>query len=204
MKKLIATCAMTFAFAGTAAAQDEEGDGMGGGMEEDTSGDAGGGGGMDTSGGGDGGGGGSGDAGYTMGISNTWPTGGDGGSANLLYAMGENWLDLQIGFNLDVVEATDSTTIGIELGAGYRMYKEMSGKVRPYIEPGILLTIGDFGDVGPTMGLLAFGAMGIDYALMDQFTLGTSLAAGLGFTNEFKDISFGLITTSINATFWWN
>ena len=67
MKKLIATCAMTFAFAGTAWAQDEGeeeggGDDMGGGMGDGMSGDDSGGGdtsggGGDTGGGGDGTGG---------------------------------------------------------------------------------------------------------------------------------------------------
>ena len=122
MKKLLASCAvMTFAFVGTAAAQPDDemgGDDMGGDMGSDASG--GGGGDMssdDSGGGGDDGG----DSGLTMGIVTTFPTGGNGAAADFLYAMGDNWLDLSVGINLnkgvDPVDPTmSSTTFGISLG----------------------------------------------------------------------------------------
>lgn len=147
--------------------------------------------------------------GATMGISTAFPTGGDGTAANILYGLGgENWLDLRIGVNFskseeDPVTMTGGTEFGIDLGVGYRMYKPSKGKIRPYLEPAVFFGIDDFSAAGDTMFLALAAIMGVDYALMDQFTLGVGVGAGLSFVDKFKTIDFGLFTTSINATFWW-
>jgi hypothetical protein len=201
---------------GVAHAQDEDDDAFGGDAGGDMGGDSGGGdmGGGDN-GGGDNDNGGGGDmgggaGGPTMGISTAFPTGGDGGAANILYGMGgENWLDLRLGVNFskgveDPITMTGGDSVfGVDLGLGYRMYKPVKGKIRPYLEPAVFFGIDDFSAAGDTMFLALAALMGVDYALMDQFTLGVGVGAGLSFTQKFKAIDFGLFTTSINATFWW-
>lgn len=154
----------------------------------------------------------SGDA-FTMGISTEFPTGGDGGSANILYGLDANtFLDLQLGINFGPgapgVDAMGNPVagddaFGIELGAGYRMYKDSKGKIRPYLEPAVAVLVGDFSAAGDTLSLAAGAIMGVDYALMDQFTLGTGIGGALTFADSFDTITFGLFTASINATFWW-
>jgi hypothetical protein len=144
-----------------------------------------------------------------MGIATAFPTGGDGGAANILYGLGgENWLDLRLGVNFskseeDPVTMTGGTAFGIDLGVGYRMYKPVKGKIRPYLEPAVFFSIDDFSAAGDTMALSLAALMGVDYALMDQFTLGVGVGAFLAFNDKFKTIDFGLFTTSITATFWW-
>jgi hypothetical protein len=146
---------------------------------------------------------------YKMGIETAFPTGGDGAHANFLWGMGKNMLDLGIGIDFvhtDVADPMtgDKTTFGVDLFAGYRMYKPMKGKLHPYLEPAIHFGIPSFSHAGDTM-VLGVGAMfGVNYEIIPQFTLGTGIGAGLNFSNKFKDINFGLITASITAGFWWN
>lgn len=146
---------------------------------------------------------------HKMAISTTFPTGGDGGAANLLWGLDANtYLDLSLGISygpgVPVAGAPAGDDIfGIRLGAGYRMYRDASGKIRPYIEPGVGIDIPDLSNAGDTLGLAVGAVAGIDYALMEQFTLGTGLGAELAFLNSFDTIEFGLFTLSINATFWW-
>ncbi len=214
MKTFIASCVVLFALAGTAAAQDDDDMGMGG----DT------GGGGDTSmGTGDSGSSSSGtadtsnagssdDGAYKMGISTTWPTGG-APTADILYSLGgANWLDLSLGINFnkgtDPATMMSSSRFGIDLGVGYRMYKENKGAIRPYLEPAAFITIGDFSDAGNTMQLGVGALMGVDLQVLPQLTFGTGIGAGLTFGDGAgaglgDAISFGLLTASINATFWW-
>jgi len=215
MKTFIASCVVLFALAGTAAAQDDDDMGMGGDMD----------GGGDTSmGTGDSGssdngaadtnsGGSSDDGAYKMGISTTWPTGG-APTADLLYNMGgANWLDLAVGINFnkgpDPMDPTMSaSTFGIDLGLGYRMYKDNKGAIRPYLEPAARIAIADFSNAGDTMSFGLGAIMGVDLQVLPQLTFGTGIGAGLTIGSTAgggigDNISFGLLTASINATFWW-
>lgn len=151
---------------------------------------------------------------YKMGIGVVFPTGGDGAHANFLWGMGKNYLDLSVGVNFSkgpVVDpmgmTSDESIFGVDLGVGYRMYKPMKGKIRPYLEPFGNLSIGSFADAGPTLTLAVGALMGVDYQLWEQFTLGTGIGAVLVFDNDgtdpFKVIDFGLVTSPIIATFWW-
>lgn len=137
-------------------------------------------------------------------------------TANFLYGLNEKaYLDLQIGINFakspEVAgpPASGGTVFGIDLGIGYRMYKPMSGKVRPYLEPMVRLAIDDFSEAGGTLFFGLGAAMGVDYQVWDQFTLGGMIGGALGFDGSgpggdpFKVISFGLFSAGINATFWW-
>lgn len=147
----------------------------------------------------------------TMGISTAFPTGGDGGAANFLYGLDtDTFLNIRIGFDIEkaVVDdgmggTTGQTTVGFFTGAGYRMYKPTKGKIRPYLEPGAFIAINDFDAAGDTLGLGVDVVMGVDYQLMDQFTLGVGIGGGLTFTDSFDTIDIGLFTQNINATFWW-
>lgn len=146
---------------------------------------------------------------FKMAISTTFPTGGDAGRANLLWGLdAETYLDISFGFNinkgLDPAMPMDSkTTIGTDIGVGYRMYKPTEGKIRPYLEPLFQLAINDFSEAGDTLTLGAGAIMGVDYALLDQFTVGVAIGGGITFADSFDTIGLGLFTRSINATFWW-
>ena len=149
----------------------------------------------------------------SMGFATAFPTGGDGGAANILYGMDANtFLNIRFGFDfnkgtvvdpMDPTMTSDATTVGFFAGAGYRMYKDTKGKIRPYLEPGGFISASDFSAFGDTLALGVDAILGVDYALMDQFTLGMGIGGGLTFSNSFKDINLGLFTQSINATFWW-
>ncbi len=213
MKTFIASCVVLFALAGTAAAQDDDDMGMGGDM---------GGGGDSSMGTGDSGSSNEGaaevgntasDSAYKMGISTTWPTGG-APTADFLWSLGgANWLDVSLGINFnkgpDPTDPTMSASrFGLVLGAGYRMYKDNKGAIRPYLEPAALISIGDFSDAGNTMQLGVGALMGVDLQVLPQLTFGTGIGAGLTFGDGAGAglgdvISFGLLTASINATFWW-
>jgi hypothetical protein len=147
---------------------------------------------------------------YTMGIGTTWPTGGDGGHANFLWKLGgENWLDLSIGVDLTKLPdpldpmADAEVVFGFELGAGYRMYKPMKGRIRPFLEPFLVFGAADVSNFADVMQLTVGAMMGFDYQLMDQFTLGAGIGAAAAFQNKFKEFDIGLFTASINATWWW-
>ncbi len=151
----------------------------------------------------------------TMGFSTSFPTGGDLGAANVLYGLdADTFLDIRFGFNfskgevstndpMDPTATTSETSVGLFAGAGYRMYKPTKGKIRPYLEPGAFISIANFSEAGDTLALGLNAVMGVDYALMDQFTLGMAVGGALNFSDSFETISLGLLTQSINATFWW-
>ena len=146
------------------------------------------------------------------GISTAFPTGGDIANLDFLYGLGgANWLDVTLGFNIDhtpanAAGAPANTLVEANVGLGYRMYKAASGRIHPYMEPAIDLSIGDFGNAGKTVGLGIAGKLGVDFQLFSQFTLGVQLAASLDFISAgdtFNQIHVGTSTSNINATFWW-
>ena len=144
----------------------------------------------------------------TLGVGVVFQSGGQLPVANALYFLDPNTaLNLALGISLSSVEAPppeDRTTVfGILLGAGYRMYKPLSGRVRPFLEPGGAFSIANFDEAGETMALNLYAVMGVEFVVVDQFTLGTGVGATLTFANEFKNISFGLITNPIIATIYW-
>ena len=149
--------------------------------------------------------------GLTMAISTAFPTGGDN-TANLLYGLAaDTWLDLSLGLNFgpgpDTFDMMGNPVagddiIGLQVGVGYRMYKPNMGKIRPYLEPAVFVAIDDVGEAGDTMDIGGGALLGVDYALMDQFTLGTGIGAGLSYV-DLDSLQFGLFTANINATFWW-
>ncbi len=130
-------------------------------------------------------------------------------TADMLYGLdADTYLDLKIGVNFnkkaDPMNAGESiSTFGIDFAVGYRMYKPTEGKIRPYLKPFGQVAVGDFSAAGDTLAFAAGAAMGVDYALMEQFTLGVDVGAQLSFRDSFDTISFGLSTSNVNATFWW-
>ena len=134
-------------------------------------------------------------------------------TAKVLYALdADTWLNLSLGVNFaNTGDSVDSmgnpiegaTSFGLALGVGYRMYKPMKGKVRPYLEPSISLQAADIGEISDELGLALGALMGIDYALWEQFTIGAGVGARLNMLNAFDSTSFNLFTADINATFWW-
>ena len=146
------------------------------------------------------------------GISTAFPTGGDATNLDFLYGLGgANWLDVQLGFNIDHTPANAAggaanTVVEANVGLGYRMYKASSGRIHPYLEPAIDLGIGDFSNAGKTIGLSIQGKAGVDFQLFSQFTLGVQLVGSLNFISAgdtFNQIHLGTSTSNINATFWW-
>ncbi len=134
-------------------------------------------------------------------------------TAKILYGLdADTWLNLSLGLSFGPGGTIDDgmgNTIqgddifGLALGVGYRMYKPTEGKIRPYLEPGITLEAADVGSIGDVLGLGVGATMGVDYALLDQLTIGTGVGAKLNTTNAFDAVTFNLFTADINATFWW-
>jgi len=160
---------------------------------------------------------GGGDSGYTMGISVPL-IGFDLGSfsdddlstANILWALGENWLELGVG--LSVVKTADSmttppvegeTAVGMLLRAGYRMMKPTKGRVMPFLKPFVEFGISDFGAAGDTIILGAGATLGVDVLVFDQFTLGAQIGAGFRTSDAFNTFSISTDTSALNATIWW-
>lgn len=150
----------------------------------------------------------------TLGINTTFPTGGNGAAADIVYFLDPNAaLDLSLGINLAVTgdsvdpitgqPVEDGTVFGLSIGAGYRMYKPLSGRIRPFLEPGVVLAIADFSEAGDTLALAAFATLGVELQVTDQFTLGTGVGGALSFEDSFETIRLGLNTASIFAGFYW-
>jgi hypothetical protein len=145
----------------------------------------------------------------TMGIGTTFPTGG-APFANAVWMASESvGYEVFLGFDFVHTDEEDpitgnTDTVGALLGFGYRMYKPLSGRVRPYIEPALVLSIPDFSEAGDTISVGVAGLMGVEVEVVPQFSLGTGIGATLDFTNKFKDIDFGLLTLAFNGTIWWN
>ena len=141
--------------------------------------------------------------------------GGDQGfsTANLLYGLdADTYLNLQLGINFGPGSAVDDgmgnqvagdDVFGLKVGVGYRMYKPTKGKIRPYLEPSVALAISDFGNAGDVLDLNLGALMGVDYLLWEQITIGAAIGANLAFNDAFDSINFNLLTTGMNATFWW-
>lgn len=134
-------------------------------------------------------------------------------AARILYGLdADTWLNLTLGINFGAGPSFDDgmggtitgdDVFGLLLGAGYRMYKPTEGKIRPYLEPGVAVQIADVGSVADVLGISVGATMGVDYALLDQLTIGVGVGATLDTTNAFDEVSFNLFTSDINATFWW-
>jgi hypothetical protein len=213
MKTFLATCSLLLLSAGSALAQD---DGTtDGSMDSSTDGSmdtSGGGGGTDTGGGMDTGGGGGGSD-PTMGIETELNGAADSPALHLLYNLGGNYLDavVALAINNTSPDGGDSTTaFVIGIGAGYRMYKDMDGRIHPYLEPYLSFAIANDND-DTTVNTIDIGAgamLGVDFMLFDQFTVGAALGGGLDFEIDSDPakaniLSIGVYTTSVNATFWW-
>jgi hypothetical protein len=213
MKTLIATCAMTFAFAGTAWAQEEgeeettDDGGMGGEMSGEstmTTDEGGGGGGTEGGGMAEGTGGGA----HSKGLQVSYNAAGDSPVLHYLHGMGTATLDLEVlfGFTNISPDGGDSTSV-VEIGIGgaYRMYKDMDGRIHPYLAPGAFFALSTDEAAGEPKIFGVGAEMGVDFMVFDQFSLGAALGAGLQFeiTEAANTLSIGTYTTSINATYWW-
>jgi hypothetical protein len=130
---------------------------------------------------------------------------------HFLYDLGGNYLDIQALLAITNVspEAGDGTTdFQFGLGVGYRMYKDMDGRIHPYLEPYVNFALAQFGDdtVADETDIGAGANLGVDFMLFDQFTIGAAVGAGLNFniaSDVANTLSIGVYTTSINAAFWW-
>jgi hypothetical protein len=216
MNKLVASGAVLLAFTGTAVADDLDGDGLDDitgeavlTTPEDTSttttaeptsapAEA------------------AGTEGAKMAIETSLNTIGDIPVVHLLYNLGGNYLDAFVGLsivNFAPEMGDGATVLSLSLGGGYRLYKEMDGRIHPYMEPYLIFTMTSDGNPDPSPDPISIGAggmLGVDFQLFDQFTLGASIGGGLEYEIDSPDFGvegnafrFGLYTTSINATFWW-
>lgn len=129
---------------------------------------------------------------------------------HLLYNLGGNYLDIFSGLsftNTSPDMGESNTEIILNLGGGYRMYKDMDGRIHPYLEPYLLFTLFNDNDdtVDDSIRIEAGAMLGVDFAVYDQFSLGAALGAGLAFVTSDAGSEFSIFTytTSVNATFWW-
>jgi hypothetical protein len=207
---------MTFAFVGTASAQDLDGDGIDDAEEETTDDGMGGGETTDTTttdgGGGDGDGGGMAGGGEgggaKMAIVAEYNAASDTPIAHFLFDMSGNYLDIEALFSFvnTSPEVGDSTTvIDLGVGVGYRMYKDMDGRIHPYLSPNVVFALSTDEAAGEPKVIGVGADLGVDFMLFDQFTLGAALGGGLQFliTEGGNELSIFTYTTSINATYWW-
>lgn len=232
MKNLLASSAALIlcAGAGTAFAADDDGDGYDditgeavslddsdeSSADDDDGGDTSSGGGM-MSGNNNGGGGGDGGK-YKMGISVpligfdfSGLLGDEIQTANLLWAVGENWLELGVGLSVEKTAGDptttppteDETAVGFLLRGGYRMMKPTKGRVMPFLKPFLEFGISNFSAAGDTIILGAGATLGVDVLVFDQFTLGAQIGAGFRTSDAFNTFAIATDTSTLNATIWW-
>jgi hypothetical protein len=152
---------------------------------------------------------GGGEAGLKYGIEVDLNAVGEIGLLHALYNLGgHNYLDIGLGFDVDIEmpdEGDTETELAVNVLLGYRMYRALTGRIRPFLEPYLLFRWADNDALGNPLGAGVGGRLGVDFELFDQFTLGASLGAQLDFTHDddSDDIGFALYTTAIAATFWW-
>lgn len=130
----------------------------------------------------------------------------DLGFVHGLYNLGGNYLDLAVDFNFtyDSPDGGDSSTdVAFRVLAGYRMYRAMTGRIHPYLEP--YAFFGTSTVDGEPLEFGVGGAFGVDFLLFDQFTLGTSVNAELAYetADAGSTLTIDVLTAAINATFWW-
>ena len=145
---------------------------------------------------------------YKWGISAPWAGAFGAVAANFLYGMNaDNWLDLGVEATafkaVDPASGDSETTLGVGVVAGYRMYRERAGRVRPYLEPYVGLGIGDFSEAGDTLAFELGGKLGADFMVFDQLSIGAALGLGARFEDSFDTIGVSTSTSSLNATIWW-
>lgn len=129
-------------------------------------------------------------------------------TANLLWALGDNWLDLGLGLRVTsgpdpAMPMDNKTTVGMLFDVGYRMMKPTKGRVMPFLKPFVQLGIGDFGAAGDTLILGAGATLGVDVMIVEQFTLGAEIGGGLATSDGFDTFRLGTTTSTLNATIWW-
>ncbi len=152
----------------------------------------------------------------TKGIATAFPTGGDV-VANVIYFLdADTALDVGLGLTLatggggaadpmdPAAAGGDDTVIGFSVRAGYRMLKPLSGRIRPYLEPQVILGVDSISELGDTLSFGAGAQLGVELMLLDQFTLGTGVGAALTTSESFDSIALGLNTANITASFYWN
>ena len=89
------------------------------------------------------------------------------------------------------------------------MYKPLTGKIRPFLEPFGSFAYVDFvGDQDPEDNPIVLGAgaaLGVDFELFEQFTLGTAVGGLVTFTivDGGNLLQANLFTNAIRASFWW-
>lgn len=142
----------------------------------------------------------------TKGLSFVVPTGG-APTVGLTYFL-DPMTALRIDFGLAITSIDGpverDSDFGFSIEAGYRMYREVSGKVAVFLQPSLFISeaTGD-GDFAQLLTVGATGALGTEYWLTEQWTLGGSIGAALLFSNEFSDISLTTGTSSLFTSFYW-
>lgn len=211
MRKLFVASVMMLMSAGTAWAQDSDGDGIDDEFDPDYT-PAGGGDTTTTGGGGDttmaSAGGGAGGA-PTMGLEVSFNSASGIPVGHILYGLSESaFIDAFLGVdfvNQSMGDMSESA-FGLTIGGGYRMYQDAMGRVRPYLEPYLLFSLSTDEAAGEPKSFALGAAFGADVMIVEQFTLGARIGAELGYETTSADTStfaFGLYTTSLNATIWW-
>jgi hypothetical protein len=130
--------------------------------------------------------------------------------AHVLKALaGGNYVDIGAGVdfaNVSPKNGDSKSVFELDVFAGYRMYKDVQGRIHPYVEPVLSLGVSTDEAMGEPKKIGLAGLLGVDFLLLDQFTLGAAVGGGFNYITAQNGsiLNFGLFTSSVNATFWFN
>ena len=150
----------------------------------------------------------------TLGLSVGVPSGTSDSQVNLTYFTSERTaLDLLFGFDfahtpdtttgMPAMTTPGGTTVGLSVGAGYRMYKHHSQRIHTYLEPFAQVATADFGTISDNLMLAVGGALGAECMFTDWFSIRGQVGVALTVGSTFKAVELATNTSGLYANFYW-
>lgn len=113
-------------------------------------------------------------------------------------------LRLDLGLDLNKPGPGQDVLFGFSVEGGYRMYIVKSGRLAPFIQPGLFFAKNAArGDFAKNMVLQANFGIGGEFFVTDNLSVGAQTGAGLQFANEFKSFRFATGTTGAFVSLYW-
>ena len=102
------------------------------------------------------------------------------------------------------VTTPGGTTVGLSVGAGYRMYKHHSQRIHTYLEPFAQVASADLGSVSDNLMLGVGGALGAECMFADWFSVRGQVGVALTVGSTFKAVELATNTSGLYANFYWD